>query len=72
MATTLETIRRIDEQIGRSDAAICHIDSLDSFGRGAIIRFTVDDHRLIDENQEVPDTAIVSFQVAYAVSIHKA
>lgn len=37
-----------------------------------MIRFTVDDHRIVDENHEVPETAVVPFQVAYAVSIHKA
>jgi len=37
-----------------------------------VIRFTVDDHRIVDENHEVPETAVVPFQVAYAVSIHKA
>ena len=37
-----------------------------------IIRFLVEDYRTIDENHEVPMTAIVPFQVAYAVSIHKA
>jgi ATP-dependent exoDNAse (exonuclease V) alpha subunit len=37
-----------------------------------VIRFTVDDHRKIDENNEVPITAVVPFQIAYAVSIHKA
>jgi len=37
-----------------------------------MIRFFVDDHRKIDENNEVPITAVVPFQVAYAVSIHKA
>jgi hypothetical protein len=35
--STPETIRRIDEQICRSDAAICrHIESLDALGRGAV------------------------------------
>jgi ATP-dependent exoDNAse (exonuclease V) alpha subunit len=37
-----------------------------------IIRFAVDDYRSIGDNREVPITAIVPFQVAYAVSIHKA
>lgn len=37
MATSPETIRRIDEQILRSDAAICrHIENLDALGRGAV------------------------------------
>jgi hypothetical protein len=37
MTTESETIRRIDEQILRSDAAICrHIDNLDALGRGAV------------------------------------
>jgi len=37
MATAPETIRRIDEQILRSDAAICrHIENLDALGRGAV------------------------------------
>ena len=38
----------------------------------SLIRFTVDDPRTIDENHEIPKSAVVPFQVAYAVSIHKA
>lgn len=38
----------------------------------SVIRFMVDDHRKIDENHEIPITAVMPFQVAYAVSIHKA
>ena len=37
MATTPETINKIDEQIIRSDAVICrHIENLDALGRGAV------------------------------------
>ncbi|MEK3916183.1 MAG: hypothetical protein ACE3L7_17790 [Candidatus Pristimantibacillus sp.] len=37
MTTESETIRRINEQILRSDAAICrHIENLDAMGRGAV------------------------------------
>lgn len=37
MTTGSETIRRINEQILRSDAAICrHIENLDALGRGAV------------------------------------
>ena len=37
MATSSEVIHKIDEQIIRSDAAICrHIENLDALGRGAV------------------------------------
>lgn len=37
MASTLETLRRIDEQLQRSDIAICrHIETLEILGRGAV------------------------------------
>ncbi|MDR1640812.1 MAG: ATP-dependent RecD-like DNA helicase [Clostridiales bacterium] len=36
------------------------------------VRFLVDDLRKVDDNFEVPITAVIPFQVAYAVSIHKA
>jgi len=37
MASSLETLCKIDEQILRSDAAICrHIENLDALGRGAV------------------------------------
>ena len=38
----------------------------------SLIRFTVDDPKSISEDDEVPPTAVVPFQIAYAVSIHKA
>lgn len=63
----------IDKQINGLEAQCCDFELLENSTAGhSVIRFMVDDHRKIDENHEVPITAVVPFQVAYAVSIHKA
>lgn len=63
----------VDKQINGLEARYCDFELLENSAAGrSVIRFTVDDHRKIDENREVPITAVVPFQVAYAVSIHKA
>jgi ATP-dependent exoDNAse (exonuclease V) alpha subunit len=63
----------VDKSINGLEARYCDFELLKNSAAGrSFIRFTVDDHRIIDENREVPITAVVPFQVAYAVSIHKA
>ena len=63
----------VDKLISELEARQCDFTLLENLATGrSIIRFTVDDHRKIDENHEVPISAVVPFQVAYAVSIHKA
>ncbi|MFC6332694.1 ATP-dependent RecD-like DNA helicase [Paenibacillus septentrionalis] len=63
----------VDKSINGLEARYCDFELLESAAPGrSVIRFTVDDHTNIDENLEVPVTAIVPFQVSYAVSIHKA
>lgn len=63
----------VDKPINELEARKCDFTLLENLAIGrSIIRFTVDDHRKIDENYEVPLSAVVPFQVAYAVSIHKA
>lgn len=63
----------VDKPINGLEARHCDFELLDySVAGHSLIRFTVDDYRTIDENREVPSTAIVPFQVSYAVSIHKA
>lgn len=63
----------VDKQINGLEARDYDFELLENSVAGhSVIRFTVDDHRRIDENREVPITAVVPFQVAYAVSIHKA
>jgi ATP-dependent exoDNAse (exonuclease V) alpha subunit len=63
----------VDKQINGLEARYCDFELMENSSAGrSVIRFTVDDHRKIDENNEVPITAVVPFQIAYAVSIHKA
>jgi ATP-dependent exoDNAse (exonuclease V) alpha subunit len=63
----------VDKPINGLEARHCDFELLgNSTGGRSLIRFTVDDHRKVDENYEMPITAVVPFQVAYAVSIHKA
>ena len=63
----------VDKAINKFEARRYGFELLGSSAAGhSVIRFTVDDHRKIDENHEVPITAVVPFQVSYAVSIHKA
>jgi ATP-dependent exoDNAse (exonuclease V) alpha subunit len=63
----------VDKQINGLEARYYDFELLENSAAGhSVIRFTVDDYRKIDENREIPITAIVPFQVSYAVSIHKA
>jgi ATP-dependent exoDNAse (exonuclease V) alpha subunit len=63
----------VDKPINGLEARKCDFELLENSVVGrSVIRFTVDDHRKVDENREIPITAVVPFQVAYAVSIHKA
>lgn len=63
----------MDKPINGLEARHCDFDLMPNSAAGrSVIRFTVDDHRKVDENNEIPITAVVPFQVAYAVSIHKA
>lgn len=63
----------VDKQINGLDARYCDFELLPNSAAGrSVIRFTVDDPSKIDENRDIPVTAVVPFQVAYAVSIHKA
>lgn len=63
----------VDKPINGLEARYCDFELLENSAAGrSVIRFSVDDHRKVDENREVPITTIVPFQVAYAVSIHKA
>lgn len=63
----------VDKQINGLEARHCDFELLPNSVAGrSVIRFTVDNHRNVDENREIPITAIVPFQIAYAVSIHKA
>lgn len=63
----------VDKQINGLEARYCDFGLLPNSVAGrSVIRFTVDDHRKVDENKDIPITAVVPFQVSYAVSIHKA
>jgi energy-coupling factor transporter ATP-binding protein EcfA2 len=63
----------VDKPINGLEARYCDFELLENSTAGrSVIRFTVDDHRKVDENHEVPITAVVPFQIAYAISIHKA
>ena len=63
----------VDKPINVFEADQCGLTLLENSADGrSLIRFTVDDPRTIDENHEIPKSAVVPFQVAYAVSIHKA
>lgn len=63
----------VDKSINGLEAMPYDFELLENSVAGrSVIRFIVDDQRQVDENLEVPSTALVPFQVAYAVSIHKA
>lgn len=63
----------VDKPINGLEARHCDFKLMPNSAAGrSVIRFTVDDHRKVDENYEIPITTVVPFQVAYAVSIHKA
>lgn len=63
----------VDKAINGLEAQYYDFELMPNSAAGrSVIRFTVDDNRKVDENREIPLTAVVPFQVAYAVSIHKA
>lgn len=69
----IQFVIEVDKSINGLEARYYDFELLPNSVSGrSVIRFTVDDHRRIDENYDVPPTAVVPFQVAYAVSIHKA
>ncbi|MEO8581452.1 MAG: helicase C-terminal domain-containing protein [Patescibacteria group bacterium] len=62
----------IDKTINEFDAGGYEFDLLDNSENGnSVIRFLVNKHMSTDEDEE-SSSAVVPFQVAYAVSIHKA
>jgi energy-coupling factor transporter ATP-binding protein EcfA2 len=63
----------LDKAINGMDAQSYSFDLLDTpSGDNSIIRFTVDEHKSTDEDNDLSKSDVVPFQVAYAVSIHKA
>ncbi len=63
----------VDLQINGLDARNYDFELLDSSTpEKSVIRFSVDNSSTTDENYEIPSSSLVPFQVAYAVSIHKA
>lgn len=65
---------QIDKPISELDILGCNdIELLDSVEEAkSVIRFSVNEHRNRDEDDDESASDIVPFQVAYAVSIHKA
>lgn len=62
----------LDKTINEFDAAYYDFQLLDNSENGnSVIRFLVNKHMSTDEDEE-SSSAVVPFQVAYAVSIHKA
>lgn len=62
----------IDKSITEMDTFQYDFDLIDNLSNGnSIIRFHVSKHKSTDEDDESSD-AVVPFQIAYAVSIHKA
>ena len=63
----------LDKVVTEIDAAAYNFDLLESPSEGSsIISFLVDKYKSTDDDDDFVSTAIVPFQVAYAVSIHKA
>lgn len=63
----------IDKAINQFETSGYDFQLLDnSENRKSVIRFFVNKHRSTDEDDDSSSNAIVPFQVAYAVSIHKA
>lgn len=63
----------LDMAINEFDAAGYDLQLLESTANGnSVIRFFVNKHRSTDEDDDSSSNAVVPFQVAYAVSIHKA
>jgi hypothetical protein len=64
---------QIDKTLNEFDALGYDFQLMDNAENGdSIIRFSVDKYKSTDEDDEAFSTNIVPFQVAYAVSIHKA
>jgi hypothetical protein len=63
----------LDIAINEWDAERYEFELLDSAGNGnSVIRFIVQKHPNTDEDDDASSSAVVPFQVAYSVSIHKA
>lgn len=63
----------IDKAINQLDAEGYDFQLMGNYGNGnSIIRFFVNKYRSTDEDDDFSSNAVVPFQVAYAVSIHKA
>jgi ATP-dependent exoDNAse (exonuclease V) alpha subunit len=63
----------LDKVINGIDAFFYNFTLLDNSSNGnSVIRFHVNKYRSIDEDDDASSSAVVPFQVAYAVSIHKA
>lgn len=63
----------LDKVINQLDAEGYDFELLGNSGKGnSIIRFFVNKYRSTDEDDDLSSDAVVPFQVAYAVSIHKA
>lgn len=62
----------IDKKLTELDVKDYDISLLDSTPSGnSVIRFLIDDYRQLNEEGEGPESAIIPFQLAYAISIHK-
>jgi ATP-dependent exoDNAse (exonuclease V) alpha subunit len=63
----------IDKAINELDAAGCDFQLIGASKKGnSIIRFFVNKYRSTDEDDDSSSESVIPFQVAYAVSIHKA
>ena len=63
----------LDKAINELDAEVYDFELLDTTTEGnSVIRFSVSKHRSTDEDDDLYSDSYVPFQVAYAVSIHKA
>lgn len=62
----------IDKKLTDMDVKDYEISLLDSTPLGnSVIRFLIDDYHQLNEDGEGPESAIIPFQLAYAISIHK-
>lgn len=62
----------IDKKLTDLDVKDYEISLLDSTPLGnSVIRFLIDDYHQLNEDGEGPESAIIPFQLAYAISIHK-
>lgn len=63
----------IDKAINELDASGCDFELLDTSPNGnSVIRFSVNKYKSTDDDDDGSSETVVPFQVAYAVSIHKA